>query len=126
MANNIMFKKDNTDYSSRVVAEKYTVSSKPEYELWTDANGREHRSRYRYRVSGTLEMKFLTIGEYQTFLGILALAQDSDLTYPLRVWDNRTEQEVDITGFVDFDAVRYRNPAWADMIERLQITIREQ
>lgn len=121
-----MFMIDTTDYSHRVVAENYKISSKPEYELWTDANGREHRSRYRSRVSGTLEMKFLSINEYQAFITLLESKQASDLTYSITVWDNRAEQEVAITAFIDFDVSRYRDPAWADMVERIEITIREQ
>ena len=77
---NTMFMIDTTDYSHRVVAENYKVSSKPEYELWTDANGREHRSKYRSRVSGTLEMKFLSINEYQDFVSLLESKQAADLT----------------------------------------------
>lgn len=121
-----MFMIDTTDYSHRVVAENYKISSKPEYELWTDANGREHRSRYRSRVSGTLEMKFLSINEYQAFITLLESKQASDLTYSITVWDNRAEQEVAIKAFIDFDVSRYRDPAWADMVERIEITIREQ
>ena len=123
---NTMFMIDTTDYSHRVVAENYKVSSKPEYELWTDANGREHRSKYRSRVSGTLEMKFLSINEYQDFVTLLESKQAADLTYPLTVYDNIKEESVEITGFIDYDPTRYRDPAWADMVERLEITIREQ
>ena len=124
--NNIMFKVATTDYSNRVVAENYKISSKPEYELWTDANGHEHRSKYRARVSGTLEMKFLSITEYQTFLTLLASQQASDLTYSITVWDNLKEQEVTITAFIDFDPTRYKDPGNKDMVGHVEITIREQ
>lgn len=123
---NTMFMIGETDYSHRVVAENYKISSKPEFELWTDANGKEHRSKYRSRVSGTLEMRFLTINEYQDFVTLLENTQDDDLTYPMTVWDNIKEQETEIIGFIDYDPVRYRDPAWADMIERVELTIREQ
>lgn len=123
---NTMFMIGETDYSHRVVAENYKISSKPEFELWTDANGKEHRSKYRTRVSGTLEMRFLTINEYQDFVTLLENTQDDDLTYPMTVWDNIKEQETEIIGFIDYDPVRYRDPAWADMIERVELTIREQ
>jgi len=123
---NIMFMIDETDYSHRVVAENYKISKKPEYELWTDANGKEHRSKYRTRISGTLEMRFLSINEYQDFVTLLEETQGDDLTYPMTVWDNVGEQETEIVGFIDFDPVRYRDPAWADMIERVELTIREQ
>jgi len=121
-----MFQIGEEDYSGRVVAENYKISSKPEYELWTDANGHEHRSRYRTRVSGTLEMRFLNIGEYRDFIELLAQEQASDLTYPLIVYDNLKEESVEITGFIDFDPTRYRDPAFNDMVERIEITIREQ
>lgn len=121
-----MFMIGTTNYSHRVVAENYKIGSKPEYEPWTDANGKEHRSRYRNRISGTLEMRFLSINEYQDFIHLLESTQASDLTYPMTVYDNIREEEVEITGFIDFEPTRYRAPNWADMMERIEISIREQ
>lgn len=123
---NTMFMIGIVDYSHRVVAENYNINTQPEYELWTDANGREHRSKYRDRVQGTLEMKFLSINEYQDFVALLESSIQSDLTYSITVYDNKSEQEKEITAFIDYDATRYRDPGWADMVERLTLTIREQ
>lgn len=124
--NNIMFKAGEVDYSNRVVAENYKISSKPEYESWTDANGKEHRSKYRTRVGGTLEMKFLSISEYQTFIGVLNNLVSPSLTHSIQVWDNRKEQTVSIQAFIDFEPTRYKDPGNRDMVERIEITIREQ
>jgi hypothetical protein len=114
------------DLSGRVVAENYKIGTKPEYDLWTDANGREHRSKYRERVQGTLELKFLSINEYQDFVFLLENNVNTDLTYPMTVYDNISEQEKEIVGFIDYEPTRYRAPDWADMVERITVTIREQ
>lgn len=124
--NTIMFMVGETDMSHRVVAENYKVGTIPEYELWTDANGKEHRSKYRERVQGSLEMKFLSINEYQDFVFLLESEVNTDLTYEMTVYDNITEQEKEIIGFIDYEPTRYRAPDWADMMERITLTIREQ
>ena len=110
----------------RYVAENYKIGTKPEYELWTDANGKEHRSKYRERVQGTLEMKFLSINEYQDFVFLLETEINNDLTYSMTVYDNISEQEKEIVGFIDYEPTRYRGPGWEDMVERITLTIREQ
>ena len=121
-----MFMVGETDMSHRVVAENYKIGTKPEYELWTDANGKEHRSKYRERVQGTLEMRFLSINEYQDFVFLLESEINPDLTYSMTVYDNISEQEKEIVGFIDYEPTRYRDPGWADMMERITLTIREQ
>ncbi len=126
MSNTIMFMVGETDMSHRVVAENYKIGTQPEYELWTDANGKEHRSKYRERVQGTLELKFLTIGEYQDFVTLLESEVANDLTYEMTVYDNIAEQEKQIIGFIDYEPTRYRAPDWSDMVERITLTIREQ
>ena len=40
--------------------------------------------------------------------------------------DNISEQEKEIVGFIDYEPTRYRDPGWADMMERITLTIREQ
>lgn len=123
---NTMFMVGETDMSHRVVAENYKIGTVPEYELWTDANGKEHRSKYRDRVQGTLDMRFLSINEYQDFVFLLESEINPDLTYSMTVYDNISEQEKEIVGFIDYDPTRYRAPGWEDMMERITLTIREQ
>ena len=123
---NTMFMVGETDMSHRVVAENYKIGTVPEQDLWTDANGKEHRSKYRDRVQGTLEMRFLSINEYQDFVFLLESEIQNDLTYEMTVYDNISEQEKEIVGFIDYEPTRYRDPGWADMMERITLTIREQ
>jgi len=126
MAENIMFAINGTDYSHRVVGVGYEVQKNDEYNSWTDANGKEHHSAYRTRISGKFQMKFLSMDEYQTFISTLNLAKNSDLTYPIQVWDNKSGSSVSITAFIDFTPTRYRAPNWDDMMEQIEVTIREQ
>lgn len=123
---NIMFAINGTDYSHRVVGVGYEVQKNDEYNSWTDANGKEHHSAYRTRISGKFQMKFLSMDEYQTFTSTLNLAKNSDLTYPIQVWDNKSGSSVSITAFIDFTPTRYRAPNWDDMMEQIEVTIREQ
>lgn len=123
---NIMFAINGTDYSHRVVGVGYEVQKNDEYNSWTDANGKEHHSAYRTRISGKFQMKFLSIDEYQTFISTLNLAKNSDLTYPIQIWDNKSGSSVSITAFIDFTPSRYRAPNWDDMMEQIEVTIREQ
>lgn len=126
MAEKIMFKVGLTDCSSHVVGENYEVQSNDEYETWTDANGKEHRSAYRTRISGTFEMFFPTMAEYTTFATLLSTSKQSDLTYSVTIYDNKTGIETDTHVFLDYSLVQYRGPAFDDRMERVKITVKEQ
>ena len=126
MAENIMFSVNGHDYSHRVVGSGYEVQKTDEYNLWTDANGHEHRSAYRTRVTGKFRMLFKTMDEYEGFISILDLNKNEDLTYPIKVWDNHSNTEMEITAFIEFTPTRYRAPNWDDMMEQIEVTIREQ
>ena len=101
MAEKIMFKINNTDYSTRVVGTGYEVQSNDEYETWTDANGKEHRSAYRTRITGKFKMKFLNLNEFTAFQAVMDANKNTDLTYPVTVYDNKTGIETSIRAFID-------------------------
>lgn len=126
MAEKIMFKIGLTDYSKNVVGENYSVQSNDEYETWTDANGKEHRSAYRQRISGTFELYFTNEEEYLTFQSVLEANKRTDLTYPITIYDSRTGNEEDIFAFVNYNITLYRNPAFVDRVEQIKVTIKEQ
>ncbi len=126
MAEKIMFKIGLTDYSNHVVGENYSVQSNDEYETWTDANGKEHRSAYRQRISGTFELYFTDEAEYLTFQSVLETNKRADLTYPITIYDSRTGNEEDIFAFVNYNTTLYRNPAFVDRVEQIKVTIKEQ
>lgn len=126
MAEKIMFKVGLTDYSRNVVGENYSVQSNDEYETWTDANGKEHRSAYRQRISGTFELYFTNEAEYLSFQSVLEDNKRADLTYPITIYDSRTGNEEDIFAFINYNITLYRNPAFVDRVEQIKVTIKEQ
>ena len=123
--NKIMFSINGTDYSNRVVGAEYEVQTNDEYNTWTDANGHEHRSAYRQRISGKFKMLFLSIEEYEAFIETLELNKKADLTYEIEIYDNKKCSTQEITAFIDFTPTRYRAPNWDDMMEQIEVTIKE-
>lgn len=122
----VVFKINNTDYSSHVIAEGYDVCSEDEYEVWTDGAGYENRKTYRTRVTGTFDMLFHDIDDYEAFTDTLAANKATNGTYPITVVDNATNAEVSINAFIKFRGVRGRNDLWEDFIERFTVEIRER
>lgn len=126
MANKIMFKVNSTDYSNRVVGAAYAVQSNEEYELWTDANGKEHRSAYRSRITGKFTMYFPTMSDFTSFQTTMNTNKGADLTYPISVFDNKSGTTKSIRAFVEYQLVQYRGPAFDDRMEQVEVSIREQ
>lgn len=126
MAKKVMFKINTTDYSTRVVGAGYEVQSDDEYETWTDANGKEHRSAYRTRISGKFSMLFPTMAEFTAFQAVMDTNKNADLTYPVTVYDNKTGIETSILAFINYTLTQYRGPAFDDRMEQVEVSIREQ
>ena len=53
----------------------YNVNVLEEYEEWTDSNYDIHRKLLRNRVEGTFNLKFKSIGDYETFLSTITKAR---------------------------------------------------
>ena len=123
--NNIMFKIGDTDFSGLTI-ENYKVQREPQYKAWTDANGAEHRSVYRYQASGSLTLLFEDIETYQGFCRVLAENVQNDTSYPCTVFDNLTDTQITSNFFLSFTPERYRGDRWEDRIKAVQVTIRER
>lgn len=126
MSYNIMFKIKDNDYSTRVIGESYAVRTVKQYDGWTDANGREHRSVYRERIEGTFTMQFADITEYDAFCAYVEANCDYDSSLPCTVWVNNQNASCQGHFFVDYNAVRFIDPKGDDMVERIKITITER
>ena len=123
---NIMFKVNNTDLSAHVIAKGYAVRSVPQYTAWLDANGREHRSVFRNQIMGTFSMYFPDISDYDDFCSLLESNVQNDTSYPCTVWVNNINGNATSHFFIDFDASRYRDAKWVDMVGELKISIKER
>lgn len=123
----IMFKINNKDYSNHVVAEGYNVARNSLYKTWNDANGIEHHSEIRKRVSGSFTMLFVTKEEYQTFLADVAASKRDDDTHTIIVAINKpNNQNVVINAFLEFDVERSVDGAWNDIFNAFTMKILER
>lgn len=114
------------DYSDRVIAGSYNVQTTPIYNSWNDANGVEHRSVVRpARTSGSFDMFFKDITEYDTFVGLIESLRQNDLTVLCTVKSNNTNQLVTGDFYLEFAPVRNRKADWSDYMERFTVSITE-
>ena len=123
---NIMFKIGETDLSNKVIAEGYTVGSEAQYTAWTDANGREHRSVFRHQISGTFTMYFPEIEDFDAFCLLVEANRANDTSLPCTLWVNNLNGTRTSDFYIDFDATRYRDAKWADMVGKVKISIKER
>lgn len=125
----IMFKVGSVDYSNKVI-DGYAVQSDPEYDSWTDANGREHRSVIRERVNGNFTMFFKTIDEYNAFCLNVHNTMKNDTSNPCVVWDNLKGTNVSDDFFLSYTPSRSRGDGagdtWGDMMGKVKVTIKER
>lgn len=123
----IMFKLNNKDYSSHVVAEGYNVAQNAIYKTWNDAFGIEHRSVTRKCVQGSFAMIFATDTEYNTFLSDIATSKQTDGTNRIVVAINKpSNTNKTIDAFIEFEATRKRNAMWADVFDSFKVKIKEK
>lgn len=122
----IMLKINNIDFSGHVLAGGYKVQSEDVYIPWTNANGIEKRKKYRTRVMGSMDVFFRSMTDYESFAAAVAAKTNSDNAVEVTLTDNRTNQEVTINAFMDYEVVRNIDGMWDDFYESFTIDIEEQ
>lgn len=122
----IMFKVGIHDFSDHVIAGSYSVNSQDVYKSWTDINGEEHRDKIRDRITGSFDMYFGNIEEYEDFIGKLEAAKQSNLSYEVALCDNRTNELKVRPVFISFQLTRNRDGSWNDLYERFKVNVQEK
>ena len=122
----VMLKVGNEDYTAKVAAESYAVRSVKQYDGWTDANGNEHRSVFREQISGSIQMYFPSIDDFDSFCSDLASNEHNDTSVTATVWVNNLNRNVTSDFFFDMDPARYIDGAWLDQVGKVKITIKER
>lgn len=126
--NNIMFKVGDNDYSANVIdnSNGYKVQRDPLYKEWTDANGRDHRSVYRYRISGSFTLFFETLADYESFCNVMAGNMANDTSYHCTVYENNSNSEVTSDFYITYTPVRHRtDDLLSDYMAVISVTIKE-
>lgn len=114
-----------SDYSNRVIAGTYAVQKEDIFTTWTDANGRTHRAIYRSQTSGSFDMLFKTIEEYETFCSWINANKANDGSVMCVVLDNLTGTNVTSDFFISFTPKRDRDDMWNDKVGKITVKIEE-
>ena len=119
----------STDCSTNVIADgTYDVIWEDLFETRTDGNGTKHRNIYNHKIRGKFDMFFPTLGEYETFLGLMETNRSSGGTVPVTITcNNLPENSANKTGncFLDVRPKRAKNDMNEDVMKRMTVTIEE-
>lgn len=122
----IMFKVGQHDFSNHVIASKYKVHNVDVFSSWTDANYRKHCDKQREKVTGSFEMIFKTIEEYEEFAIAMRSNKTSSLSYNIVVADNINNEQKEIEAYVTWKPSRSMNDLLQDYFEKFTVTIEER
>ena len=125
MRTDTVFKVNNIDFSSHVLAGPYDIGDVPLYTEWTDANGRDHREVFRKRLQGSFDMYFKTVTEFEQFnMAYKAVRQASGLTRILIMNNSNNElEQKDV--YLEFSPIRNRRDDWEDYYEQFTVDVKE-
>lgn len=126
-ANDVIFKLNNVDYSSHVVAEAYQVNLKDVYQEWVDGGQVKHKDVIGRKLAGKFNMYFNGTSELQTFITALSNCKTIDNTYPVQLKANNSSVTALLSRnvFIDYEPVRKRDPAKNDAFEIFEVTVEE-
>lgn len=88
MANDVIFKVNNIDYSSNVVAKDYKVNYEDVFQEWIDGGQVKHKDIIRRRLVGTFNMYFEDATSLEVFLTALSTSKTTASTYPVMLKAN--------------------------------------
>lgn len=123
----MILKINNIDFSGNVVADEYDVSSKDIYIEWEDGFFVTHRHIVRTQVTGTFQMYFNTMTDYDNFLSALQTVRTQGY-YPIVIKDNAlpsASNEVSINAFIELNPIRYRKLDGSDALKAFAVEIKE-
>lgn len=114
------------DYSSNILTGTYNVNKNSEYKEIQDANGFYHRFPIRDRVSGSFDMRFLKMTDYEQFVMDLKDLKASNGSYPVTVAINNTLTTEPINAYIDCNMVRNITQSGLTYFETFTVTLEER
>ena len=122
----MVFKIGDTSYADHVIAGTYQINQKEIGQEWTDANHVKHKTLMRTKISGSCDMFFRTIEEFNDFIANIKTVKTSNQSVPMEVTVNNINEDKIMDAFIDFDPVRNRDGMWKDYILRYTLTVEER
>ena len=126
MANDVIFKVNNIDFSGNVVAENYNVNFEDIFQEWTDGGYVKHKDIIRRRLVGSFEMFFPDATSLEVFYLALSTSKTTASTYPVNLKANNEGVGVLRSAyvFIDMKPVRRRRNN-DDAFDIFEVTIEE-
>lgn len=121
----MIFKINGTDFTDAVVRNSYAVNHVDEFDSWTDCNRKEHRSNFRSKVKGSLDLIFMTLDEYKVFADALKLRL-TDGTSRVELSVNNSLEDVVCYCYISYAPKRGRTPTFDDYMEKFTVEVEER
>lgn len=112
------------DYTKYILAGSWEVNRQDVYKSWTDANGINHRSIYRTRVSGEFTIQFINRSVYNTFLNDLAAVKANGY-YPMTVYQNNVMSTASINAFISMEPAMEANYTTNPAFDKFTVKLEE-
>ena len=121
----VLLKINNVDFTDRVNQRSYNVQKQDEYETWTDGNWITHHETVRTRVSGSIDLTFLTEAQYTAFNAAIAAVKTAGGYCPVQLWINNTKELATINAFLTIQTKhRWTMPAFGGTPEVAAATVK--
>ena len=126
MANDVIFKLNNIDFSGNVVANDYNVNYENVFQEWIDGGQVKHKDIIRRRLVGSFQMYFEDTTSLEVFLTALSTSKTNASTYPVNLKANNEGVGVLRSAyvFIDLKPVRRRRNN-DDAFDVFEVTIEE-
>lgn len=123
----MLFTLNNKDYTNNIVAGSYKINSSPVYENYEDAKGRTHNIKIRDKISGTLDLFFKSIDEFNAFVNDYKDGKNALQNYHsvyLKV--NNTNEANVYDCYITFTSARNIKGNMNDFMEKFTLNIEER
>lgn len=124
----VIFKINNTDYASHILAGTYKISRVELLDEWVDASYTKHSRVLKRAAAGTFDMFFRTKAECDAFMADIEAVRNEHNAIPLDCSINNDLGSTlpHIEAFLTFSLTRDRDGAWADYYKKFTVKLEER
>ena len=89
------------DITEHINIQDYEMIKEDMYNDWTDANGVEHRSFYRTRITGEATAGFASGADFSSLMSLLASAKNSEGYYSVTAYIQNTGTTETFSAYIE-------------------------
>jgi len=120
-----LFKVRSADFTNNIVIGSYEVNRKDVYEEYKDGAGTNHRVIEAKKISGSFDIFFKNMSDYNNFIFEIKSALNMQNRVPITVKPNNTNVETAIEAYVDFSPKRTVDGRFNDRMMQFKVDIEE-